>query len=387
MLAYHDHELWVEGQPLRALAAGMPTPFYLYSLPALDQRAQRLRAAFPDAWVAFAYKANRHPVLLRRLAEHGFGADVVSLGELHAARAAGVPPEKIILNGNAKTRDELRAAIRMQVGLIQLDAREEVPRVAQVASEEERSVAVGLRINPGLDVDTHPHLQVGAAGSHFGIPPDQVLEAARAVADAAFLELRGLHLHVGSQLTDEAAFEVLAREAATWYRRLRAAGHAIEVVNVGGGWGIDYAGEGREIAPEALARIFARAFAGESVRLALEPGRWLVGPIGVLVVRVVQVKRAWGRVFVAVDGGMNALLRPALYAARHRILPARLGEPVTRVDVVGPNCESADVLARDVPLPPVAEGDLLVVLDAGAYGQTMANTYNARPLPPALVVG
>ncbi|NPA06000.1 MAG: diaminopimelate decarboxylase [Chloroflexi bacterium] len=386
MLSYHDQRLWVEGQPLRALAAGMPTPFYLYSLPALERRIARLKDAFPHAWLTFAYKANRHPVLLHRLASHGLGADVVSLGELRAARAAGVPANRIIVNGNAKTRAELEAAVQMGVGLIQLDAAEEVPRLADVVARVGREANVGLRINPGLDMATHPHLKVGARGSHFGIPPDQVLATARAVTKTPGLRLRGIHLHVGSQLTDVAALEVIAQEAARWYRTLRGAGYPIEVVNLGGGWGIDYAGTGREIEPHEVARRVAQAFAGEAVRIALELGRWLVGPVGMLVVRVVQVKRAWGRTFIAVDGGMNALLRPALYAARHRILPERQGEPITPADVVGPNCESADVLARDVPLPPLREGDLLVILDAGAYGETMANTYNARPLPPALVL-
>ncbi len=386
MLSYHDRRLWVEGRPLRALAEGMPTPFYLYSLPELERRIARLQAAFPDAWLTFAYKANRHPVLLHRLAARGLGADVVSLGELRAARAAGVPADRIIVNGNAKTRAELEAAVQMGVGLIQLDAAEEVPRLAAVVARVGRAANVGLRINPGLDLATHPHLKVGARGSHFGIPPDQVLATARAVAETPGLRLRGIHLHVGSQLTDMAALEVIAHEAARWYRTLRDAGYAIEVVNLGGGWGIDYEGSGRAIEPRAVAQRVAQAFAGEPVRIALELGRWLVGPVGLLVVRVVQVKRAWGRTFVAVDGGMNALLRPALYGARHRIMPERQDEPLAPADVVGPNCESADVLARDVPLPPLREGDLLVVLDAGAYGETMANTYNARPLPPAVVL-
>ena len=385
MLTYVDRHLHIEDVSVADVARVVRTPFYLYSLDELTRRVLRLRRAFPKALIAYAYKANATPALLAHLTAQGCGADVVSLNELRAALAAGVPPDHIVVNGNAKGDDFLRLAICVGVRTINLDAREEIPRVARLAEAEGRDVNVSLRINPGLDVHTHPHLQVGARGSHFGIPPDDVLHAAADVAETRLLHLQGIHIHAGSQLLDDKELEQIAEVASGWVTQLRAAGHDIRSLDLGGGFGIDYTGD-QEITPERVARRWDAHLASLNVNLILEPGRWVIARAGILVVRVVQVKHAWGRTFVAVDGGMNALLRPALYGARHRIWPVvRRGEE-RPVDVVGPNCESADVLGRDVLLPPVTPGDLLVILDTGAYGYSLANRYNLRPWPPQVVV-
>ncbi len=385
MLAYRDNVLYLEDVSLPEMVSHTGTPVYVYSLDEVTRRVEAYARAFPQALIAYACKANRSPALLAHLAALGCGADVVSAGELSAALSAGIPAERIVVNGNAKTEAEMALALRAGVRLINLDAQEEIPRLAAVACDVNAVAAVALRINPGLDVHTHPHLKVGAVGSHFGIPAEDVLDAAAAVAREPFLTLRGIHLHVGSQICDLDAMETVARLAAEWVQRLRQAGHAITEVDLGGGLGISYTGDPTPT-PAAVARRWQPYLADLGVTLIVEPGRWLVGPAGVLLVRVVQVKRAWGRTFVAVDGGMNVLLRPALYGAHHRIWPLVAGEPTQVVDVVGPICESADVLARDCPLPPLKTGDVLAILDVGAYGRSMASTYNGRPLPPEVVV-
>ena len=387
MLSYRDGVLHVDGTSLAALAAGLATPFYAYSQCEIRRRARAFRAAFPQALVAFALKANRQPALLRALAGWGLGADVVSLGEWRAARAAGFPPARVVVNGNAKSDALLRAAIAEGAHSLNLDAAEEVPRLVAAARAVGRRARVAVRVNPGLDLHTHPHLQVAARGSHFGVPLDDLVPVVRAVRAAAELAWVGIHLHPGSQLLHAEDWHAWGRAARTAIERLRAAGLPVPQVNWGGGLGITYTDE-PDPTPADLAAVLTPYLQGLGVqRQVFEPGRWLVARAGVLVVRVVQVKRAWGQRFVAVDGGMNALLRPALYGARHRIRPVRARQPVAPATVVGPNCESADVLARDVPLPvDLVPGDLLAVLDAGAYGASMANAYNARPLPAEVLL-
>ncbi len=377
--------LHVGSIPVPDIVRHTGTPVYIYDLDEVTRRVHAYQHAFPDALLAYACKANANPALLSHLARLGCGADVVSGYELQRALAAGIPPNKIVVNGNAKSRWEIELAVQVQVRAINLDAPEEVERVARVAEAMGHPASVALRINPGLDPATHPHLKVGAPGSHFGIPPEDVIPTARAVMEHPSLNLRGIHIHAGSLFLRLEDVEAVAAVAVNWVRRLRSAGIPVHEMNLGGGLGIDY--EGRStLTPEHVATRWAPHLEGLDVTLVVEPGRWLVAPAGILVVQVVQVKRAWGRTFVAVDGGMNALLRPALYGARHRIVPVQADEETHRVDVVGPNCESADVLGRDYLLPPLQEGDLLAILDVGAYGRSMANTYNARPLPPEVVV-
>jgi len=384
-LAYKHHILHVGDVAVPDIVQSTGTPVYIYDLAEVTRRVSAYRTAFPDAVIAYACKANANPGLLSHLATLGCGADVVSGYELQRALAAGIPPDKIVMNGNAKSAWEINLAVRVGVRAINLDAREEIPRVGEIAAAQDKRVPVALRINPGLDPDTHPHLRVGAPGSHFGIPPEDVIPAAQEVIRHPHLRLVGFHIHAGSQFLHLEDLEAVAAVAAEWVRRLRAQGFPVQEINLGGGLGIDYEGHSN-LTPKHVASLWRPYLTGLDVSLIVEPGRWLVAPAGILVVRVVQVKRAWGRIFVAVDGGMNALLRPALYAARHRILPVVEGEPTLVVDVVGPNCESADVLGRDYSLPPVRSGDLLAILDVGAYGRSMANTYNARPLPPEVIV-
>ncbi len=380
MLQYRDDVLHMDGVSLLEIAEEVGTPTYVYSFDTLTRRVRTYRQAFPHALIAYAYKANATPAILAHLAHLDCGADVVSLGELQAALAAGVPPDKIVVNGNAKSDALLLLAARAGVRALNLDAREEIPRAAWAAQTVGRPLTVNVRINPGIDAQTHTHLRVGAPGSHFGIPPEDVLPAIRDIMRTPHLRFRGLHVHLGSQLLHPEDVEAIARVVAHWVRTVRQAGYPVEEVDMGGGLGIAYTGE-PALTPDRVARLWAPHMRDLDVRWVLEPGRWLIAPVGVLLLRVVQVKRAWGRTFVAVDGGMNVLLRPALYGARHRIWPVVRRKPVEPVDVVGPNCESADVLGRDYLLPAPRSGDVLAVLDVGAYGYSMANRYNLRDLP------
>ena len=388
MLEYRNDLLHLDGHSLAELARAVPTPFYAYGLPTLRERARAFQEAFPGALIAFALKANRHPVVLHTLARMGLAADVVSLGEWDAAIAAGFPPERLVVNGNAKEQALLERAVAAGAHSINLDALEEIPRLVAAARSTGRTARVALRINPGLDVRTHPHLRVASAGSQFGLPPEQVLEAARRVQDAPELELVGIHLHPGSQLLEEQDWQAVAGAARSWVLRLREGGFPVHVVNWGGGLGITYT-EAPDPTPFDLARVYAAAVADLDVAQVLEPGRWIVARAGVLVTRVVQAKEAWGRRFVAVDAGMNALLRPVLFGPVHRVWPVvRSASEEVPTTVVGPNCNSGDVLSPDALLPrDLKSGDLLAVLDVGAYGAVMANGYNARPLPREVVVG
>ncbi len=387
MLTYQDDLLHMDGHRLSTLARSLGTPLYVYSQTHILARAAAFRAAFPRALVAFALKANRFGPLLHALAQAGLGADVVSLGEWQAALAAGFPPERIVVNGNAKSDALLQAAIAAGAHSLNLDAVEEIPRVAAAARHMGRRARVVLRVNPGLDVQTHPHLQVAAPGSHFGIPREQLAAALQTLAQTPELHFLGLHFHPGSQLTAAADWHALGRAVRATVQQVQAAGWRVSLVNWGGGLGITYT-QDPDPTPQELAAVLAPYLAGlEVTEQVFEPGRWLVARGGVLVVQVVQVKQAWGRRFVAVDGGMNALLRPALYGAHHRIWPVRRRQPLQPATVVGPNCESADVLVRAVPLPvDLAPGDWLAILDAGAYGASMANRYNARPLPTEVLL-
>ncbi len=385
MWHYKEDILHIESTPVPKIAAEAGTPIYVYSLQEIERRVHAYQQAFPSALLAYACKANAHPRILAHLASLGCGADVVSLGELTRALDAGIPPEHIVVNGNAKTDEEIARALKAGVLALNLDAVEEIPRVEAIAQELGVIARVALRINPGLDLHTHPHLRVGAVGSHFGIPSDDVLHAANMIATSPYLQLQGIHLHIGSQLTQLEELQPTARLAAYWVRTLREHGYEVQHINLGGGLGISYEG-GPELTPTDLAAAWHPHLEELNVHLIVEPGRWIVAHAGILVVRVVQVKRAWGRTFVAVNAGMNALLRPALYGARHRIVPVVRRPGEIRTDVVGPNCESADVLGRDYLLPPLEPGDLLAILDVGAYGRSMANTYNLRPIPREIII-
>jgi diaminopimelate decarboxylase len=382
-----DGQLCVEECPLPALAEATPTPFYVYSRRAVVERIQaagRAFAAVPHL-VCFALKANSQPALLRVLAGEGAGAEVVSGAELLLALRAGFPPERVVFSGVGKNEAELRAAVEAGIWIVNAESEGELELLNRLAGEAGRRVRVGLRVNPGIDPRTHRHMATGAREAKFGVD----LVAAETIygrrRELAHLDFRGLHAHAGSMLTLEAIAES-AQRLADFAGRLAAIGVHLTELDIGGGLNIAYDG-GRAPDFEDYARAVVPRVRPVGARILMELGRSLVGPAGALVLRVLYLKQVHGRRFIVVDGGMNDLLRPALYDAYHRIVPlVRREAPRELFDVVGAVCESSDAFGRDRELPRPEPGDLLAVLDTGAYGYSMSSNYNLRPRPAELLV-
>lgn len=380
-----------DGVDPAAVAAAEGTPLYVYSAALIVDRYRALDAAlgaYPHR-VHYALKANSTLGLVRLLRSAGSAVDANSGGEIAVALRAGVPPRDIVFTGVGKTAGEIDEALRVGVGAINAESAGELDRIDRLARARGARARVAVRVNPGIAADSHPGIVTGGPEHKFGVPLADAGAVCRAAAGRSGLDLVGVHAHVGSQMTN---LDAVARTAATiaeFAQELRAGGVALEHVDLGGGLGISYDGRPAPAVAD-YARTLVDALAPTGLKLLVEPGRWIVGPAGALVAAVVDVKpRGAGRWFVVLDAGMSELLRPALYGAEHRLekLTARPGPDVT-CDVVGPVCETSDVirLGQSMPLPEV--GDLLLVRDAGAYGSAMASNYNRRALPAeALVEG
>ncbi|MBA2628088.1 MAG: diaminopimelate decarboxylase [Gemmatimonadales bacterium] len=378
------------GVPLASIADAVGTPAYVYNADAICARYAALDEALGGVphRICFAVKANSNLAVLRVLRDLGAGADIVSAGELARALAAGFAPGRIVFSGVGKTADELRAAVRARVGHINLESVEELDLVAAVATEEGLPVSLGIRVNPDVTTETHPYISTGKSGIKFGVPTDQVSAAVAVIAAHPLLSLTVVAMHLGSQLNDTAPFiEGIARLREI-IAEVRAAGiGTLEVLDIGGGLGIRY---GDNVAMEAaeFATAVVPALKSAGLTVYLEPGRFLVGSAGVLLGTVLYRKHSGGKSFVISDIGMNDLVRPSHYLAHHEIVEVeRSDRPPSRVDVVGPVCETGDFIALDRELPGVQRGDRIAVLGAGAYGFVMASNYNTRPRPPEVMVG
>lgn len=389
---YKNGALYAEEVPLARIAEQVRTPFYCYSTAALRGRYRAFANAFADvdATICYALKANSTLAVVRTLAAEGAGADVLSEGELRIALAAGIPCEKIVFSGVGKTREEIVFALQTGILQINVESEPELELLGEVASALGKQVAVAVRINPDVDARTHAKITTGKKENKFGVPMD---EAARLYARGAALPnllMRGVSVHIGSQITELAPYRKAFKRVVELVHKLRADGHDIRRIDFGGGLGITYHKE-KPPSAEAYAAVVKKATGGLQVSLTFEPGRFLVGNAGVLVTRVLYVKQGAAHRFLIVDAAMNDLIRPALYDAYHEIVP--LKESAKRamrkpVDVVGPVCESADIFARARMLPPVEAGELLAICSAGAYVSVMASTYNTRlPAPEVLVNG
>jgi len=377
------------GVPLPEVAARFGTPTYVYNADVVRRQYRALDAALAGTphQICFAVKANGNLGVLRVLRDLGAGADIVSAGELARALAAGFDPAKIVFSGVGKRPDELRAAARAGIGHVNVESLDEVAALAAAADAEAVAVDVGIRVNPDVSASTHPYISTGKGGIKFGVPVDQVVEAARRIAAHPRLRLTTLAMHIGSQLTDVAPYVQGALRLAELVEAVRAVGiGTLEVLDVGGGLGIRYRDE-EPLDPRRWAEAVTPVVRATGLALHLEPGRYLVGAAGVLLTRVLYRKHSGGKEFVIVDAGMNDLERPSRYQAYHAIVPvaARAGAPLT-ADVVGPVCETGDFFAIDRDLAPLEPGDLVAVLGAGAYGFAMASNYNTRPLPAEVIV-
>jgi len=359
--------------------------FWAYDLDAFAARVARLRAALAPlgAHAAYALKANGLPALARAAAAAGLDADAGSLGELALAEHTGFGPERRTLSGNGRTPEEAAWVATRGVAVVSADHVGELDLLERAAGEAGSTLRVALRVNPGIFTPGHRHVATGHLEAKFGIAPAEALEAWAARARWPHLRLDGLHLHVGSQLLETPPLEAAARTALELARASADRGAPLALANLGGGFGVDYETGGDGFPLEAHAQRLALAVAGTPLEWRFEPGRWLVAPVGVLVAEVLWIKRrresGGERRFVVLAAGMNDLLRPALYGARHRIVPVRPRPgPAEDSTVVGPVCESGDTFATGVLLPPLETGDLVALLDAGAYGSAMSSAYNGR---------
>jgi len=390
--AYRDGVLHAEAVNLDALAGSVGTPFYCYSTATLERHYQVFAGAFADvdALVCYAMKANSNQAVIATLAELGAGADVVSEGELMRARLAGVPADKIMFSGLGKTARELSLAVDEGILCINVESEPELDLLSAIASAKGRAVNISVRVNPDVDAKTHHKIATGKAENKFGIPISRAREVYARAAKLPGIQVTGVDMHIGSQITNLDPFDNAFTLLAEFVRTLRGDGHTISHVDLGGGLGIPYLDDNEPPPhPDAYAKMVKRATRDLSCRLIFEPGRLIVGNAGILVTRVLFVKRGEAKNFVVVDAAMNDLIRPTLYDAHHEIWPVE--EPDAsgrriRADVVGPVCESGDFLALDRDLAEPASGALLAVMSAGAYGAVQAGTYNTRPLVPEVLV-
>lgn len=366
-----------------ALAAKLGTPLHAYSAPAIEARIAELQRALRglDALACYAVKANGSMAILRLVAEAGLGADIVSAGELRRALGAGIASSRIVFSGVGKTAGEIAEALAARILRFNVESRDELDTLQHVAARMGMVADASARVNPDVDARTHEKISTGRSGNKFGVAIDEARRWFDESAARPNVRLDGLHVHIGSQILDPQPFrDAYARVAAFW-RELIADGHAIRSIDVGGGLGVAYRRD-RERTPAASVQVDAmrEAFRGFDGRLLLEPGRWLVAEAGVLLTRVIRTKEDGGRHFLVVDAAMNDLQRPSLYDAWHELEPVQARSRRLRYDVVGPICETSDTFARDRELPECVAGDLLLFRTTGAYGASMASTYNSRPL-------
>jgi diaminopimelate decarboxylase len=389
---YRGGVLHAEAVNLAALADAVGTPFYCYSTATLERHYKVFAQAFADvdALVCYAMKANSNQAVIKTLAKLGAGADVVSEGELKRALAAGIPADKIMFSGLGKTARELALAVDEGILCINVESEPELDLLSQIADAKGRSAHISVRVNPDVDAKTHHKIATGKAENKFGIPISRAREVYAHAARLPGIKVAGVDMHIGSQITDLDPFGNAFALLADFVRTLRGDGHVIHHIDLGGGLGIPYRTDNEPPpSPDAYAAVVKQATRDLGCRLIFEPGRLIVGNAGILVTRVLFVKHGDAKNFVVVDAAMNDLIRPTLYDAHHEIWPVdETAASVRRIraDVVGPVCESGDFLAKDRDLAEPANGALLAVMTAGAYGAVQAGTYNTRALVPEILV-
>jgi diaminopimelate decarboxylase len=389
---YRDGVLHAEDVDLVALAEAVGTPFYCYATATIERHYRVFAGAFAevDALVCYSLKANSNQAVIATLSRLGAGADVVSEGELLRARAAGIAPDKIVFSGVGKTLRELALAVDHGILCINVESEAEIELLAAIAAGKGRTADISIRVNPDIDARTHAKIATGKAENKFGIPISRARDVYARAAKLKGVRVTGVDMHIGSQIVELDPFGDAFALLADFVRALRTDGHTIAHIDVGGGLGIPYRQDNEPPPdPVAYAAIVKRATAGLGCRLIFEPGRLIVGNAGILVARVLYVKRGEAKTFVIIDAGMNDLVRPTLYDAHHEIIPVRQSAPGKKriiADVVGPVCESGDFLALERSLVAPQPGDLLAVMSAGAYGAVQSGTYNTRALVPEVLV-
>jgi len=387
---YRDGGLWAEDVPLSEIAEAVGTPFYCYSTATLTRHFRLFDEALEglDHLVCYAMKAASNQAIVKTLAALGAGMDVVSGGEYARARAAGVPGERIVFSGVGKTREEMRTALEGGIRQFNVESEPELRALSEVALDAGTVAPVTVRINPDVDAMTHAKIATGKSENKFGIPVSRARQVYAEAAGLPGLEVVGIDVHIGSQLTDLEPFRLAYEKVADLTGVLRADGHDIRRLDLGGGLGIPYA-RSNEPLPTDYGALIRETVGHLGCEIEIEPGRLVVGNAGILVSRVIYLKSGEGRDFVILDAAMNDLIRPAMYEAHHDIVPVTEPVPGTDpalYDIVGPVCESGDTFARGRMMPPLGEGDLVAFRGAGAYGAVMSSEYNTRPLTPEVLV-
>lgn len=387
IFSYRSGQLSCDEVAISEIAAHVETPFYLYSARELRHNFQAFADAFADqrATICFAVKSCSNLSILRLLQKCGAGADIVSGGELQRALLAGISPEKIVFSGVGKTRAEIELALRSGIGQLNIESVEELQLVAAIATQLETKAPISIRINPDVEAGAHDKISTGREADKFGVLFAEAREIYRQAKDSPHLNLQGIACHIGSQITELEAFEKAFTRLRDLVCLLRDDGIHLRRIDLGGGLGIRY----RDETPARIAdyaEVISRQINPLGLRLFLEPGRRIAASAGALIARVSLIKTTSSRKFAVLDAGMNDLIRPALYGAYHDIVPVHEGHASETYDVVGPVCESSDIFGADRKLPELAEGDLVAILDSGAYGATMASNYNSRPLSAEVIV-
>jgi len=397
---YKDNELYCERVGLAHLAEKFGTPLYVYSASAIRERYRILDQAFQkiEHTICYSVKANSNLSILRFLARLGAGFDIVSGGELERVRLARKKAlKKVVFSGVGKTKNELMAALRSGILLFNVESEGELELLAECAAGRGKPANIAFRVNPDVPAETHPYISTGLRAHKFGVPISTARELCRQAARHEHLEVAGVSLHIGSQITDLEPFCLAMERAAELVTQLRDDGHDIRFIDAGGGLGISYSSS-EPVDFTDLAQRYAEAVArplqklgANKPHLLLEPGRSIIAPAGALVTRVLYQKQNSKKRFTIVDAAMNDLIRPSLYGAKHEVVPVELTRPgwaseSIQSDVAGPICETGDFLARDAPLPPLLDGNCLCILDAGAYGMSLASNYNTRPRAAEVLV-
>ncbi len=389
---YRDGALYAEDVPIAEIAASVGTPFYVYSSATLLRHFQLFDDALDgtDHLVCYAMKAASNQAILKTLAQAGAGMDVVSGGEYLRAKAAGVPGDRIVFSGVGKTADEIRTALTGGIRQFNVESEPEMEVINAIALELGKVAPITVRVNPDVDAKTHAKIATGKSENKFGIPIARASEVYAHAASLPGLEVIGIDVHIGSQLTELAPFELAYTKVAELTKKLRAEGHDIRRLDLGGGLGIPYTrSNDAPPLPVEYGSLIKKTLGHLGCEIEIEPGRLIAGNAGLMVSKVIYVKSGEGRDFLIVDGAMNDLIRPAMYEAHHDIVPVQ--EPTPGIeprpyDIVGPVCETGDTFAKQRNMPPLSAGDLIAFRSAGAYGAVMASEYNTRPLIPEVLV-
>ena len=389
---YRDGALYAEDVPISEIAASVGTPFYVYSTATLERHFKLFDEALEgmDHLVCYAMKAASNQAILKTLAALGAGMDVVSGGEYARAKAAGVPGERIVFSGVGKTRDEVRMALSGGIRQFNVESEPEMHVISEIATELGVEAPITIRVNPDVDAKTHAKIATGKSENKFGIPISRAREVYALAATLPGLKIIGIDVHIGSQLTDLAPFEAAYMKVAELTEQLRADGHEIKRLDLGGGLGIPYARSNEAPPlPTDYGALIKKCVGHLGCEIEIEPGRLIAGNAGLMVSEVIYVKSGEDREFLIIDGAMNDLIRPAMYEAHHEIVPVIEPEPgvlPTAYDIVGPVCESGDTFAKGREMAPLKAGDLVAFRSAGAYGAVMSSEYNTRPMIPEVLV-